>query len=151
MIAGPEGEVGYLASLEKCARDCGVAGRVIFPGPMYEDDKVAALRDANLFVLPSLYENFANVVAEAVAYNVPVIISPQCGIAPLIDGLAGLVVPSDERAVARAIRSLMDDKHLYSKLKEGCTEVAHQLSWDRLTQLMECSYVEVVGSRHGTR
>ena len=34
VIAGPEGESGYLALLEKCAIDSGIAGRVVFTGPV---------------------------------------------------------------------------------------------------------------------
>ena len=84
VVAGPEGESGYLAYLEKCAIDSGVASRVIFTGPIYEDEKKSVLRDSDIFVLPSRYENFANVVAEAIAYEIPVIISPSCGIQPLV-------------------------------------------------------------------
>jgi len=149
VIAGPEGEPGYRGFLEKCALDSGVSRRVIFPGPIYGDEKNAILKDANLFVLPSRYENFANVVAEAVACDVPVIISPFCGIGPLVDGRAGLVVSPDERTLAGAIRRLLDDKALYGKLKEGCKEVAAQLSWDHLTQLMEGFYIEAMASSNG--
>ena len=94
VVAGPEGKPGYLALLEKCAIDSGIASRVVFTGPIYEDEKKCALRDSDIFVLPSRYENFANVVAEAIAYEVPVIISPSCGIRPLVEGRAGLVVPA---------------------------------------------------------
>ena len=59
------------------------------------------LRDSDIFVLPSRYENFANVVAEAIAYDVPVIISPSCGIQPLVEGRAGLVVPAEKDALAK--------------------------------------------------
>ncbi|MFZ0411103.1 MAG: glycosyltransferase, partial [Candidatus Acidiferrales bacterium] len=39
VIAGPEGEPGYLSYLEKCARDWGVASRVLFTGPLYDAEK----------------------------------------------------------------------------------------------------------------
>ena len=51
---------------------------------MYDDDKKAVLIDSDIFALPSRYENFANVVAEAIAYDIPVIISPSCGIRSLV-------------------------------------------------------------------
>jgi len=149
VIAGPEGEPDYLAFLKKCAVDSGAVGRVIFAGPLYENEKKAVLGDADLFVLPSRYENFANVVAEAIAYDVPVIISPLCGIRPLVEGRAGLVVNPDRDALASAIHRLIQDTSLYRQLKEGCKEVAAQLSWDRLTQQMEQYYVEALASKNG--
>jgi glycosyltransferase involved in cell wall biosynthesis len=149
VVAGPEGESGYLAYLEKCAGDSGVASRVIFTGPVYEDEKKSVLRDSDIFVLPSRYENFANVVAEAIAYEIPVIISPYCGIQPLVEGRAGLVVPPDRDTLANAIRRLLQDQNLYRQLKDGCKEVAGRLSWDRLTEQMEGCYTEVLRSSNG--
>ena len=149
VVAGPEGESGYLAVLEKCAIDSGVASRVIFTGPIYEDEKESVLRDSDIFVLPSRYENFANVVAEAIAYEVPVIISPSCGIQPLVEGRAGLVVPPEKDALANAISRLLEDKDLYRQLKKGCKDVATRLSWDRLTEQMEDCYTELLRSRNG--
>jgi glycosyltransferase involved in cell wall biosynthesis len=149
VIAGPEGEPDYLAFLKKCAVDSGAVGRVIFAGPLYENEKKAVLGDTDLFVLPSRYENFANVVAEAIAYDVPVIISPLCGIRPLVEGRAGLVVAPDRDALASAIHRLIQDTSLYKQLKEGCKEVAAELSWDRLTQQMEQYYVEALASKNG--
>jgi glycosyltransferase involved in cell wall biosynthesis len=149
VIAGPEGESGYRAFLEKCASDAGVAGRVIFAGPMYDNDKKAALIDSDIFALPSRYENFANVVAEAIAHDVPVIISPSCGIRSLVQGRVGLVVPPNVNELASAIRRLLEDKLLYARFKAGCKAVAAELSWDNLSRQMEASYFEVLGSNNG--
>ncbi len=149
VIAGPEGESGYRAFLKKCAIDAGVAGRVIFVGPMYDDDKKSALIDSDIFALPSRYENFANVVAEAIAYDIPVIISPSCGIRSLVQGRVGLVVPPNVNELASAIRRLLQDKRLYAQLKAGCKAVAAELSWENLTRQMEGCYIEVLGSNNG--
>ena len=149
VIAGPEGEAGYRAALEKCANDSGVAGRVIFVGPMYDDDKKAALIDSDNFALPSRYENFANVVAEAIAYDIPVIISPACGIRSLVQGRAGLIVPPNANELANAIRRLLQDKLLYTHFKAGCKAVAAELSWENLTRQMEGCYIEVLASSNG--
>jgi glycosyltransferase involved in cell wall biosynthesis len=149
VIAGPEGEKGYLAHLKKCAIEFGVNDRVIFTGPMYEEQKKAAFADTDLFVLPSSYENFANVAAEAIAFGIPVIITPFCGIRSLVDGRAGLVVPLGRDPLVAALRRLIEDKSLLSQLKEGCSKVAAELSWDRLTQQMEGYYSDVLASKNG--
>jgi glycosyltransferase involved in cell wall biosynthesis len=151
VIAGPEGEPGHLAYLERRAKECGVESRVLFTGPVYEEEKRALLADADLFVLPSRYENFANAAAEAIACGVPVIITDACGIRSLVDGQAGLVIAPAKDALTAALRQLLGDKALYGRLKEGCRRVAGQLSWDRLTEQMEGYYAKVLANRHGVR
>jgi len=149
VIAGPEGEPGYRAYLEKRARECGVATRVIFTGPLYDTEKNALLSEASLFALPSRYENFANVAAEAMAFGVPVIITSSCGIRSLVSGEAGLVIEPEKDALAEGIRCLIYDRALYTRLKEGCRRVAEQLSWSRLTEQMEGHYVNAMAASHG--
>jgi glycosyltransferase involved in cell wall biosynthesis len=150
VIAGPEGEPGYRAQLEACARNSGAGARVLFAGPVYGEEKSSLLADADIFALPSRYENFANVAAEAIAYGVPVIVTPFCGIHSLVDGRAGLVVVPEKEALTVALKRLLHEKSLYARLKEGCREVTSELSWDRLTQQMESHYKEVVAGSDGS-
>jgi len=149
VIAGPEGEPGYRAYLEKCAKQSGMEARVIFTGPVFDEEKKALLADADLFVLPSRYENFANAPAEAMAYSVPVIITTSCGIRSLVEGQAGLVIAPEKEALVEALRTLLHDKTLYARFKDGCRRVAAQLSWDRLTEQMEGYYAEALAKSNG--
>jgi glycosyltransferase involved in cell wall biosynthesis len=140
VIAGPEGEPGYRSQLQDHARNSGAGERVIFAGPLYGEDKAAALADADLFVLPSRYENFANVAAEAMTCGVPVIVSDACGISSLVQGKAGLVIPPRIESLVGALRQMFGDSELYARFKAGCREVADQLSWDALAAQMESYY-----------
>jgi glycosyltransferase involved in cell wall biosynthesis len=142
VIAGPEGEAGYLNFLRAKARALGVEHRVLFTGPLYGEDKKAALADASVFALPSRYENFGNAAAEAIACGTPAIVSDRCGIAPLVDKRAGLVTSYDSRAVARNLKRLFTSATLYQRLKAGCPELAEEISWDRLVRGMQDSYEE---------
>jgi glycosyltransferase involved in cell wall biosynthesis len=151
VIAGPEGELGYRAQLEKCAKDSGVEARVIFTGPVYDEEKRALLADADLFVLPSRYENFANAPAEAMACGIPVIITNACGIRSLVEGRAGLVIAPEKEALAEALGAMIHDKQLYARLQEGCRQVADELSWDRLTEQMERYYSQAMAEGHEAR
>lgn len=149
VIAGPEGEPGYRECLERRAKESGVEARVLFTGPVYDEEKKALLADADIFALPSRYENFANAPAEAMACGVPVIITDACGIRSLVEGQAGLVIAPEKEALAEALRKLIGDKALYSRLKEGCRRVADQLSWDRLTEQMEGYYTQALAKSNG--
>ena len=150
VIAGPEGESGYRAYLEKRARDCGIAARVHFTGPVYDDAKIALLADADLFALPSRYENFANVAAEAMASGVPVIITDTCGIRSLVEGQAGLVIPREMQALAEAVRKLIRDKTAYARFREGARRVVERLDWNLLAGQMEICYEQVLAQSHAT-
>lgn len=147
VIAGPEGETGYRAYLESCANSRGIRNRVIFTGPVYDEEKKSLYVDADIFALPSRYENFANVAAEALAFNVPVILGENCGISALVmrEGV-GLIVPPEKSAVADAIHEMVADGKLYHELKQGCRRLATQFDWDVLATQMEDCYRTVSGA-----
>jgi glycosyltransferase involved in cell wall biosynthesis len=140
VIAGPEGESGYLAFLRDKVRTLGLDHRVLFPGPLYEDLQKEAFVDATVFALPSRYENFGNTAAEAIACGTPVVVSDRCGIAPLVDQRAGLVTAYDSMAVAQALNQLLNNPALYQRLKAGCAQVAEEISWEGLVRGMQESY-----------
>jgi glycosyltransferase involved in cell wall biosynthesis len=142
VIAGPEGESGYLAQLHEVAERCGVLDRIRFVGGIYGEEKKAALADADIFALPSSYENFANAVAEAVACGVPVIVTDRCGIHSLVNGRAGMVVPREKHAIAEAIRRLIQDRALRDQLRRGCRAVADELSLEKTVAALEAIYAE---------
>jgi glycosyltransferase involved in cell wall biosynthesis len=148
VLAGPEEDRGYRESLAGQAARLGVESQVRFVGPLYGDAKWAAYRDADVFVLPSQNENFGNTVAEAVACGAPVVVTDRCGIAPWVDGKAGLVVPYDKGSLADALSRLLDDTSLHERFRAGCAEVARSLSWDEPVQQMETLYRELVTKTH---
>ncbi len=147
VIAGPEGEPGYLQTLAKKARALGIDRRVAFTGPLYGADKNAALADADIFALPSRYENFANAAAEAMACGTPVIVTESCGISALVSQGAGLVIPRSERALTQGLRELTANTALYSRLQAGCYNVVAQISWEELGGRMEDYYTHVLAER----
>ena len=68
------GDEKYISKLKKYSLDLGNT-RACFKGPVYGDEKDYILQNANLFVLPSLSENFGIAIAEALANATPVIVS----------------------------------------------------------------------------
>ncbi len=138
-FVGPD-EAGMLGRLKKLATSISPAGRVHFCPPLNGLAKWQAYRDADVFVLPSQNENFGNTAAEAVAAGTPVIVSDRCGIAPLLEGLAGLVVKHDVNALTHGIQELLHNQPLYDKLRTGCAPVFAALSWNQPVKQMVTVY-----------
>ncbi len=72
IIAGPEDRGGSLAALKYLANELQLR-RYTFVGALYGSAKFSAYRDADVYVLPTLSENFAMTIAEALASGTPVI------------------------------------------------------------------------------
>jgi glycosyltransferase involved in cell wall biosynthesis len=138
-FAGPD-DNSMQQHLTVAASRLRMSGRVKFSGPLYGDDKWAAYRDADVFVLPSQNENFGNTAAEAAAAGTPVVVTEQCGIAPLVKDVAGLVVAHDETSVANALKCLLRDPQLHAKFVSGCGELTSRLSWENPVSQMEELY-----------
>jgi len=82
VMTGPD-QTGWQASLQAQAKRLGIDQRVTWPGMLRGDMKWAAFRAAEVFGLPSHQENFGIVVAEALAYGKPVLISDKVNIWPM--------------------------------------------------------------------
>lgn len=119
------GEGPLREELERLARELGVFEKVEFPGffvnpwPFYEQ--------ANLFVLSSDYEGFANVIAEALYAELPVV-STDCVAGPreiLGCGEFGTLVPvGDEERLAQAIDRSFEIPVERSGLRARALEIA---------------------------
>jgi len=144
-FVGPD-ESGMLAKLQRLAGELGVTERVHFRGPLNGAAKWAAYRDADVFVLPSQNENFGNTAAESVAAGTPVIVTDQCGIAPLLDGVAGLVTRHEVGAVAHALAELLHNSSLYANLKKGCASAVERLDWGVPTREMDALFRRLAGA-----
>jgi glycosyltransferase involved in cell wall biosynthesis len=139
VFAGPDDE-GLQASLSQNAGRLGVKSRVIFTGPLFNTAKWGGYRDADVFVLPSQNENFGNTAAEAVAAGTPVVVTEGCGVAPLLAGSAGIVVPHNASAISQALKSLLTDADLRARLSSGCREATARLDWGEPATQMESLY-----------
>jgi len=90
---------------------------IIFTGMLIGEEKFAAFRESDVFVLPSYSENFGNVVLEAMYFGLPVIITKYVGISPSIKKAgAGLVINKDEKQLAEAILKILNNPDLAKKM-----------------------------------
>ena len=114
VIAGPD-QIGWRRELERIAHEEGIAARIHWPGMLRDDVKWGAYRAADAFVLPSHSENFGIVVAEALACNLPVLITDKINIWREVAAGGGGLVAHDEvddftRVVRRFLEMSKEDK-----------------------------------------
>jgi glycosyltransferase involved in cell wall biosynthesis len=144
VLVGPD-QGGMKAQLMQMAKQLGVASSVQFCEPLYGEAKWAAYRDADVFVLPSQNENFGNTAAEAALAGTPVVVTEQCGIAPLLANIAGLVVAHTVTGIAGGIKRVLVEPGLRARLAEGCREITLRLGWEEPAHAIETLYRQLVG------
>jgi glycosyltransferase involved in cell wall biosynthesis len=143
VFAGPD-EDGTRARLERLSTERGVAKRVAFTGPLHGRQKLEAFADADVFVLPSQSENFGNVVLEALASGLTVVVSDRCGVASLIGPEVGYVVPPSAPEFVEAVGKVLDDGSVRERAPGEGRAIAERFSWERVAAQMAEIYRAVV-------
>jgi glycosyltransferase involved in cell wall biosynthesis len=103
----------------------------IFTGYLRGKELAAAYASADVFVFPSTTDTFGNVVIEAQASGVPVIVSDTGGPKELVEAnVNGLVTKShDVEDLARAIRVLVKDKRKRNQMSQQARQAVIDRSW----------------------
>jgi glycosyltransferase involved in cell wall biosynthesis len=125
-----------------------LTARVKFLGYRPNDELCRHLREADVFVLPTLSEAFANVVLEAMACGLPVIASAVGGIPELVEeGVNGLLVPpGDTDRLASAIARMARDPALRRQLSRNNVErVRQKFTWAHAAGQYQSIYAHALG------
>lgn len=131
-------------SLESLTADLGLSERVHFAG--WSDNPRGALTSFDIFVLPSRFEGFPLAIVEAMLARLPVVASDVGSVREAVaDGDTGLLVPPEEpRALAAALRALLDDANRRSAFGERGRERALDFSSAAMARAYERVYQEIL-------
>ena len=142
LVLAGSGDHDYVKQVSQKVHDAGISHCTTITGHLSDENKLAALADADLFVLPSYGENFGLAVVEAMACGVPVLISDKVGIWPEIaEAEAGMVTPCDPAKIADAIDRLVYDPQWRATLGGRGRKLVHEhFSMDRMAERMESAY-----------
>lgn len=139
-IIGPA-EDGHDAELRRLAASLGLR-RVTVEGPVYGDDKLTALEAADLFVLPTLNENFGLTVAESLACGRPVICTAGAPWSGLRTHDCGWWIDHGVEPLANALDDAMSMPRtaLSAMGEKGRSWMARDFSWERIADDMLATY-----------
>jgi len=144
VIAGPDD--GYLSDAKALAYTLGVSDSVVFVGPLYSVDKLAAYVDSDLCVLPSRYETFPIALLEVYACSKPIVASNLQGLKELIvDGETGLLFEAGNfKQMAEKMAYLLNDNNKAAEIgMKARGLVKERYSIDRVVDNLEELYMEI--------
>ncbi len=145
-IAGEDeqGGSGYRNELEKLIEQLGLKGSVKLLGAVSEETVKESIEKAQAFVLASLHEPLGVAIMEAMAMEVPVIVTQEGGVKELVDdGIDGLLVEAeDAEQLAEAIANLLQNPDLALRLSQASRQkivekFSHRRSAETLAQCLQ--------------
>jgi glycosyltransferase involved in cell wall biosynthesis len=138
----PNLDVRVAGDLPDCVTNHSLCRNIRFLGKLTSGQMQDEYLSADCFVLPSLSEGFAGVVAEAIGAGCPVVLTKEAG-SPVVDGREGIVVPArNSEKLAEGIRRLLVDRDFRASCSARCLETKDfysESAWSRrLIEALEC-------------
>lgn len=130
-------ELEVLSAMKKIIAEKDMHSRVHIVGYVPDELLVPFYQQAELFVLPSIFEPFGMTALEAMACGKPIVASKFGGIKDVISsGDHGLLVdPSNINEFADAIIMLLKNRRLAESMgQEGCKTVHRSFSWEAIAE-----------------
>lgn len=120
--------------------------RVEWRGWLGEEEREETLREAAIFVLPSISEGLPMALLEAMAWGRAIVATAVGGVPDVLTaGEDALVVPpADPEALAGALARLAGDAELRERLGEAARERARRLNAEEVTGRLEALYAELL-------
>ncbi len=118
----------YLEDMRKALGD----NRVTFTDFLADDELAMAYASSDIFLFPSKTDTFGNVVLEAQASGLPVIVTDKGGPKEnMIDGMTGLVVPAgDSEAFVRAVLNLRNSPRVMERMRRDARQFMENRSFE---------------------
>lgn len=128
IIGGDDRDVDFAARVRVQIAEAGLADRIVLTGTMTWDELSGHYHKADIFALPSRYEGYGMVFAEALARGLPIVAARAGAVPGTVPREAGLLVePDDPHAFAEALERLITDHGLREQLAGAAWDHAQSL------------------------
>jgi glycosyltransferase involved in cell wall biosynthesis len=118
ILAGPDD--GYLAETQTFIKENSLEDKIVLVGMLTGDDKLAALSDADIFVLPSHSEGFSIATLEALISGVPSLLSDRVGFGDAIkETKAAHLIELNQNSIVKGLNKMLDDKDYCHELSKN--------------------------------
>jgi glycosyltransferase involved in cell wall biosynthesis len=147
MVAGT-GEPAYERHLAELVNELGLKDHVLFLGLVTGKQKISLYQLADLFVLPTLQENFGLVLVEALASGTPVLTTNGTDIWRELEQAGGVIAPHTPGAIAQAAAHVLSDPtERAQRGQQGRAWVLKNLAVDPVSRQYEMLYAELTQRR----
>ncbi len=142
LVIGGRVDSRYARDLRSQAADSELEGSIVFVGELRGSMKKAAFAAASLFVLPSLSENFGQVVLESLAAGVPAMVTHACPWQGLESHNCGWWIRGGEASLRLALDEILreSDETLKSRGLRGREWVTRDFEWGTVAKQIKSVY-----------
>jgi glycosyltransferase involved in cell wall biosynthesis len=135
-VGGANFDPAWAAGLQQQVQRLGLTERIHFVGA--KTDLHEEYSQADLFVLPSRFEGYGMVFAEALTYGLPIVAARGGAVPSVVPDSAGMLVAVDDVAALRgALRHLLTHPAQRQTLQHGAQAAAHQLTtWQHTANIV---------------
>jgi glycosyltransferase involved in cell wall biosynthesis len=126
-----------------------LAGQVIFPGYVAQEELPLWYNAADLFVYPSKFEGFGLPVLEAMACGTPAVTTHAASLPEVAGDAAWLVSPDDEAELVEAVRRVLKDEVLRQEMKARGLAHAAKFTWEHTARQTLDAYDRALGLKIG--
>lgn len=143
-VGGAEFDPDWASNLQERVNALGLAERIEFAGT--KENIESEYQQADIFVLPSRFEGYGMVFAEALAAGLPIVAARSGAVPDVVPRTAGLLVtPDDTEALSDALRQLLTSESLRRELQAGARIAAEALPTWADTAATVAAVLEEVG------
>jgi glycosyltransferase involved in cell wall biosynthesis len=146
------GDEDYKKYLQNIVQDLKIQEHVEFCGFLSGQAKEEVFQWADVFLLPSFYENFGVAVLEALSYSVPVIISPQVALSKEVKEFGGGWVtdeahPQSPDSILKILELINQDRKLILEESIKARQVAERFSWENNAKALVSLYESILSKK----
>jgi glycosyltransferase involved in cell wall biosynthesis len=148
LVFAGEGPEEYVGALRRKVATQGLENSVLFPGWLDGERKNTFLRQASLLALPSYHENFGLCVMEALAFGVPVLVSPHVHLAEdILSAGGGWLANVEKESIEVTLKEVFRSDAERARRGLAGKEFSRRFTWRNIAGQLIDVYSQLLAER----